>query len=209
MVINRQVAELWVRYTRGDEDALALLFQYFVNDLYAYGLKIIPVKSLVKDAIQDVFLHLMEKRRKLILPQNFKAYLFECLRNEILQSIRSIHRKQIFESKLINRTDIQEEPVDQKWMADETEWEVRFIIHSALSTLTDHQREALYLKYTEGCDYDQISSIMGISVASARTLIYRSVKQVKNHIAWMTKQNNVVSGNRLDILKSGIGISRN
>lgn len=208
-MINKQISELWARYTKGDDSALSSLFQFFVNDLYAYGLKIVPVESLVKDAIQDVFLHLMEKRKKLIIPINFKAYLFKCLRNEILQNIRSLHRKQILENKLFNKTDNLEEHAEQKWMANEAEWEVRYIIQSALSTLTDHQREALYLKFAEGCDYDQISSIMDISVASARTLIYRSVKQVKKHFAWITKQKNTVSGNVPDILKSGMDMCKN
>lgn len=208
-MINKQISELWVRYTRGDDTALSLLFQHFVNDMYAYGLKIVPVESLVKDAIQDVFLHLMEKRKKLIVPLNFKAYLFKCLRNEILQNIRSMHRKQLLENNLFRKTNNLEEHVEQKWMANEAEWEVRFIIQSALSTLTEHQKEALYLKYTEGCDYDQISSIMDISVASARTLIYRSVKQVRKHFAWIAKQKNTVSGSVMDILKSGIDVCKN
>lgn len=208
-MINRQIAELWVRFTKGDDDALSVLFRYFVNDMYAYGLKIVPVESLVKDAIQDVFLHLMEKRKKLILPTNFKAYLFKCLRNEILQNIRSLHRKQILENKLFNKQDNLEEHAEQRWTAVEEEWEVRFIIQSALSTLTDHQREALYLKYTEGCDYNQISSIMEISVPSARTLIYRSVKQVRKHIDWIIKQKRTIPGSVLHILKSGIDVCKN
>lgn len=208
-MINKQITELWIRYTKGDQKALSLIFQHFVNDLYAYGMKIFPVESLVKDAIQDVFLHLMEKRKKLILPTNFKAYLFKCLRNEILQNIRSLHRKQIIENNLIKKSDMQEEHVEQKWMANEAEWEVRFIIQSALNTLTDHQREALYLKYTEGCDYNQISSIMEISVPSARTLIYRSVKQVRKHIDWIIKQKRTIPGSVLHILKSGIDVCKN
>lgn len=208
-MINKQITELWIRYTKGDQNALSLIFQHFVNDLYAYGMKIFPVESLVKDAIQDVFLHLMEKRKKLILPQNFKAYLFKCLRNEILQNIRSLHRKQIIENRLIKKSDMQEEHVEQKWMANEAEWEVRFIIQSALNTLTDHQREALYLKYTEGCDYNQISSIMEISVPSARTLIYRSVKQVKKHIYWITQVKDTVSDHVLEILRTGMDVSKN
>ena len=116
-MINRQIAELWVRFTKGDDDALSVLFRYFVNDMYAYGLNIVPVESLVKDAIQDVFLHLMEKRKKLILPTNFKAYLFKCLRNEILQNIRSLHRKQILENKLFNKQDNLEEHAEQRWTA--------------------------------------------------------------------------------------------
>lgn len=208
-MINKQITELWIRYTKGDQNALSLIFQHFVNDLYAYGMKIFPVESLVKDAIQDVFLHLMEKSRKMILPQNFKAYLFKCLRNEILQNIRSLHRKQIIENRLIKKSDMQEEHVEQKWMANEAEWEVRFIIQSALNTLTDHQREALYLKYTEGCDYNQISSIMEISVPSARTLIYRSVKQVKKHIYWITQVKDTVSDHVLEILRTGMDVSKN
>ena len=56
------------------------------------------------------------------------------------------------------------------------------ILDRAIGSLSIRQHEILFLKYTEGLDYEAIAEVLGIDVASARTLIYRALKKIKAEI---------------------------
>jgi RNA polymerase sigma factor (sigma-70 family) len=50
-------------------------------------------------------------------------------------------------------------------------------IKQVMSKLTDHQRELIHLKYSEGFQNNEIAEMLNIDVASVRTLLYRSLKK--------------------------------
>ena len=41
-----------------------------------------------------------------------------------------------------------------------------------LDSLTDRQREAVYLRYTQGLSYEEIGKLMGIQPKAAQKLVY-------------------------------------
>jgi RNA polymerase sigma factor (sigma-70 family) len=103
--------------------------------------------------------------------------LFSALRHKI-------HKEQS-KKQLIYCDDI-ESPVDQpvsssedSLIASETEEENFRILNQVLNTLTDRQREALFLKFKYNLTYPEIAKILGITVESARTIIYRSLKELR------------------------------
>ena len=46
--------------------------------------------------------------------------------------------------------------------------------------LTDHQRKILRLRFAQEKTYQQIAGDLGLSVASARTLVYRTLKTIRD-----------------------------
>jgi len=56
-------------------------------------------------------------------------------------------------------------------------------IKQVMSKLTDHQRELIHLKYSEGFQNSEIAEMLNIDVASVRTLLYRSLKKVRKLLA--------------------------
>ena len=56
-------------------------------------------------------------------------------------------------------------------------------LSKALGSLSSRQREAIHLKFNSEMTYEEISEILDISVESARTLIYRSIKELRKNIS--------------------------
>ena len=48
-----------------------------------------------------------------------------------------------------------------------------------LDSLTDRQREAVYLRYTQGLSYEEIGKLMGIQPKAAQKLVYRAIEQMR------------------------------
>lgn len=62
------------------------------------------------------------------------------------------------------------------------------LFQKALLELTPRQKEAIYLKFTGGLDYKEVSAIMDMGLESCRNLIYRAVKSLKEAVQQGKKQ---------------------
>ena len=67
-------------------------------------------------------------------------------------------------------------------IAGETEAEDHKVLFDAVKKLSNRQREALSLKFEHDRPYSEIAEIMSISVESARTIIYRALKELRKCI---------------------------
>jgi RNA polymerase sigma factor (sigma-70 family) len=174
---------IWARFKDGDNDALSLLYSEFAHELYSYGLKVVNDEHLVKDCIQEVFIQLINKRKSLDVTSKLHVYLFKSLRNKIIEELRSKKRKQDI-INLIDGDDLLfERNAEQKIIDSEKDKSIKSRIDSLLAQLPSRQKEIIYLKYTEGLDYDDIAELLQIDKASARTLLYRTLKTIKEQLS--------------------------
>jgi RNA polymerase sigma factor (sigma-70 family) len=170
---------LWSKFKEGDIDALTMLYKEYTNELYSYGLKIINDEDLVKDCIQEVFIQLIDKRESLQITSRVHLYLFKSLRNKLFEESRSKHKRQdILRLQLV--VDEPYEPsTEQQLINSEEKKNNQVEIANAIHKLTERQQEVIFLKFTEGFDYDEIAELLNIDIASVRTLVYRSLKNIK------------------------------
>jgi RNA polymerase sigma factor (sigma-70 family) len=132
----------------------------------------------LEDAIHDVFLHLIERGHRPWERKDVKYYLLNCLKNRL----RSSRRREMtrgqgggagelpFEIK-VDGFEIIEEEEERRALAARVE--------SMLRALTARQREAIYLRYTQGLGLDEIAGLLGISLKATRKLLYRAIEQMR------------------------------
>jgi len=173
---------LWYRFKNGDNDALSLLYNQHIHQLFSYGMRIRGDDQLVKDCIQEVFVHLIDKKKKLTITEVTSAYLFKSLRNKLFEELRTKTLRSDNVKHISTNEIVFDESMEQITIKSEEEISRRRILEAALGSLSNYQREAIFLKYSQDFSYDKIAEILDIDVASARTLIYRSLKKVKEAI---------------------------
>lgn len=174
--------DLWLRFKSGDDDSLSELYKCNVHKLFSYGLKIHGDKCLVQDCIQEIFIHLLEKRKKLVFSDTTPIYLFKSLRNKLLEERRSKSRRIDIVHSISLLDSYSEISTEQSIVYSEEEQLRKGRMASALNILSDHQKEAIFLKYSQGFDYDKIAELLNIDISSARTLVYRSLKKMKDFL---------------------------
>ena len=76
-------SDTWQKFLDGDKDAFSELYSFYINDLFAYGLKIGFDEETCKDAIQDVFFKLYTSKAQLLHVQNIEFYLLQSLKNRL------------------------------------------------------------------------------------------------------------------------------
>jgi len=173
--------EIWAKFKNGDNEALSLIYAENSKKLYLYGLKLTANHSIIEDSIQDLFCDLVRNRRKLgdtnsiqfYLIKSFKRKLQRQLQKEKRYNLKDNDEEYVFEiTYSIEHDIILEEKSNQKVKS----------LHKALNVLTPRQKEAVYLKFTEGLEYEEISEMMDMSIESCRNLIYRAIKSLKDSL---------------------------
>ena len=171
---------LWMNFKNGENNSLSLLYKEYANELYSYGMKVSGDDDLVKDCIQEVFIQLIDKRKTILITPTIHTYLFKSLRNKLLEELRSTNRKQDIVTQLSAFETEYDKHAEQNIIEDEENRSIRKSILTAIEKLSNRQKEIIYLKYTKDFSYDQIAEMLQIDKASARTLLYRTLKNLKD-----------------------------
>lgn len=173
-------SQIWHDFKKGDEAAFNYIYRRFVNDLYNFGCNLTTRTNLVQDAIQNVFIDIRRRRERLTDVQDIKSYLFKALYRELIKRLEK-ERKFVLTGIEIedNGFDV-ELSSEEKIINYELGREKTERLEELLNSLTNQQKKALLLFYTEGFSYSQIADTLGFkSVKSARKLVYRALNSAK------------------------------
>ena len=151
------------------------------SPLTNYGLRSSPHLELIEDCIQDLFVELWRLHATLGQTDSVKNYLMGSLRRKI---VRRLQEKNKFDtSELQLELKASDEPNFLiSLIEDEEDSQQKLKLAKAMSQLSNRQREAIYLKYAEGMDYDQICEQMELQYQSVRNLVSTGINRLKEII---------------------------
>lgn len=154
--------DLWESLLTGDKDALYLLYTRFYQPLLFFGLKYKADAPFVKDAINQLFLYLWEKRDRLHVARNVRNYLYT--------SLRRLLAKQGLQEMYVPTDHLEEEgqPVvpsrEDTWIAEQELDQRSLLMAAAINKLPSRLRQLLLMKYYENLSYEEIASKTGLSL---------------------------------------------
>jgi RNA polymerase sigma factor (sigma-70 family) len=172
--------EIWENFKAGDKSALNYVYFQYFHSMFQYGIRFKDDPEFIKDCIQDVFLKLIQAGDKLSPTENIRFYLLRALKNAIFKQIEKNKRIELvefvplkFDAPFILEEELAEkENVSNKEVA----------LLNALKQLSDRQREIIYLRYECSMEYEQICDIMQLKSDSARKLLFRAIKSLREII---------------------------
>ncbi|RIV35707.1 sigma-70 family RNA polymerase sigma factor [Flagellimonas lutimaris] len=177
--------KLLERLHRGDMEALGCLYDMHVDHLMEFGLHYVTEVSWVEDQIHDLFLDLFRARHRALQIQNLKAYLSTSLKRRLFKRSKSkelLIEEDSFKRLLHNDSNHIETSSESKWIDAEQLEYLKQALKTAMDSLTNHQQNALHLRFVEKKSYGEIAERMEVSKASARTLLYRSLKILREKV---------------------------
>jgi RNA polymerase sigma factor (sigma-70 family) len=157
------------------------IYNLYVDELFTYGLYLGFEREIVMDAIQDVFCKLSADTSMLDNVSNMKFYLFKSLKNRLFDIYRSRKEHVPLENVDAGR----EIPfqinvnVEDLLIEEEEQQQIKREIEEMLGSLTDRQREIIYLRYVQEYDYDQIAQLLNISVHGCRKLVSKAMNSLR------------------------------
>ncbi len=172
-------ASLLARFLKGDDTAFALIYRKYANPLLSYGMGLGFDRETLKDAIHDVFCKLYANKSFLGNIKSLKSYLFKSLRNKLI----NIHKAQT------DRIDIDgneshftvKVTVLDELIRDEDRIQIQNGVEKYLNCLTSRQREAVYLRFIQDLDYEEIAVLLDMSPHGVRKLTSRAIIRIREH----------------------------
>ncbi len=182
---DEDITYLWESFLSGDDNSFSSIYELFIEQLISYGYKLCTDTDIVHDCIQEIFIDLFLKRKKInVNIKNLKAYLFVALRNALIKKIKANKR-----IKFIDHTDQQfvlnfeiEYSYQDQIIEEEASNELKETLKLAILKIPPKQKEIIYLKFEAEMNYTEISQIMDITVESARKLLYRALLSLRSEI---------------------------
>jgi RNA polymerase sigma factor (sigma-70 family) len=173
---------VWAEFRNSNRKALDYIFEKYVRLLYIYGGKISKDQGLVEDCIQDLFTELWNKRSVLGETDNIKFYLFKSLRRKIVRRLSVDQRllgDQLKEKEQIRDVEF---PIEFNIIQEQISNEREVMMKKALASLTERQREAIYLKFYEKLPYQQIAGVMDIDLKSAYNIVSKAIDSLRKAV---------------------------
>ena len=123
-----------------------------------------------KDVVSDIFEGLL-RGRTVLMPETEERYLLTSVRNQCLKRIR--HQ----ETRLRMETASAEQPSDAE---DEDEL-ITDIVEFVVSHLTAQEQRIFHLRFSKGCNYDEIAAAEGISRVAVWKHLSHALKAIRNY----------------------------
>ncbi|WPP51981.1 RNA polymerase sigma factor [Catalinimonas niigatensis] len=180
---NYKEQELWESFIRGNESAYDLLYQISFHSLYNYGMKLCSQHDLVKDSIHDLFIDLWKYRSNPSRIHAIKPYQYKALRNIILKAqaknLPSIAVEEAYHFSFDTST-------ETKLILQETQDGQRDKLQNALNSLTQKQREVIFLKFFDQLSYEDVANVLGISTKATYKLVARAIGFLRKKMMFIT-----------------------
>ena len=172
---------LWFRFLNGDNQVLSLIFLHHANALFDYGCRFTVDQDFVKDCIQEIFCTLIRTRKNLSETDNVRLYLLKSLKRRIIRDLKNAGNKP-------RSLDDQDYSFDLRFsenlddQLNELDEEKLHLIAEAMQSLTARQKEAIYLRFNRGLEYEEISFLLSLNYQSSRALIHRAIEKLREII---------------------------
>lgn len=172
---------IWESFRQGQSWAFRKLYMDMYESLYSYGLSILSSEPETRDLIQDLFIKLWNRRKRLPKARNIKAYLFVAFRTTILDFYRVKKNRTGDPNDLPARLQFTFS-VEEQLIKDETDADLARRISDAIGLLNEREKEIVYLRFFHDLEYKEIGKVMGIRYQSVRNLMHKALLALRKNL---------------------------
>ncbi|MET3114797.1 RNA polymerase sigma-70 factor (family 1) [Pedobacter sp. CG_S7] len=170
--------ELITRIINSDRKAFSLLYSHHLNNLYRYIYLFTKSRETSEEIVQNVFIKIWEHRENLKNINSFKAYIYRCAKNQLLDKIRrnQAETKMFFSIK--PDTEESEEKSDNNIIYSQ----YYQIVQDAIKLLPEKRKRIVELRTQEDLTLDEIAEKLSISKFVVKKQLYAGLHFVREYL---------------------------
>lgn len=173
---------LWAELKSGSQEAFEYVYQKNVQNLFDYGMHLHADSDLIKDAIQELFIHIWQRRNSLGDVKNIRNYLMVSFRRCVithLEAHKKWHIPMLENLRHSVEVDVSQE---SRMIANEVFVRQEQDLMTAIEKLPCRQKEIIYLLFFKKFSQKEIAQMMSINLASVYTLTSKAIKNLKKQL---------------------------
>jgi RNA polymerase sigma-70 factor (ECF subfamily) len=167
---------LMERVAEGDHAAFRQLVERHQNAVIGTVAKMLGNASESEDIAQQVFLRIWRNAKRYRPDAKFTTYLFTITRNLVFNETRRKSRKKEVSSdeREENSNLTVEASPDRQPDAEILQAELQQKVDEAIASLPEAQRMAVVLRRYEQLSYEEIATVLDLSVSAVKSLLFRA-----------------------------------
>ena len=182
---QKEIEGIVAKAQNGSIDDFHRLYSIYAKPVYNFIWRLVGSPSDAEDLTQETFLKVHSELKNLRDVKQFRYWLYRIARNEVYQKLRrSLRRSEVsidneeipyFEFLADNAHDLDPE---ERVLSHE----LNQVVQSSLMALKPKYRDVFILAVFEKMSYEDITKVVGRSLLSVKTDIYRARLAVKEAI---------------------------
>lgn len=165
------------QFLEGDDKAFEILYHKYIDQLLSYGQGLGFDEDCLKDAIHDLFCRLYTDKKLVRSIGNLKSYLFRALKNHLLNDLQKNAKNTSLEYS--ERDFAFKVTVLDTLIEEEDRLYIEQTLEKCLSCLTGRQKEAIYLRFIEEMEYEEIGIQLDMTPHAVRKLVSRALARIR------------------------------
>jgi RNA polymerase sigma-70 factor (ECF subfamily) len=179
--------ELLERIKQGEQEAFDAMFRRYYAPLVGVAQGMLRQRAVAEEIVQDVMFELWRRRKKLVIGESLRAYLFQSARNRALNHIRHERVERLAEPRAREESSRPATAINQL-----VESELDAAVREAVGALPPPCREVFELSRTSGLRYAEIARVLGISVKTVEARMGRALRGLRERLApWLPEGSEV------------------
>lgn len=155
--------------------AFEQVYLTYVTGLLAYAAQRLSSLEEARDVVQDVFLNLYERRRKVCITGSLKAYLFSALKYKIIDHIRKNAHKKYYADMLQTLSKEEEATIFNELVYND----LNAIVEKEIQKLPARIKEIFLLSRRKHLSIAEIADSMNISEQTVKNQLTTAVKRLR------------------------------
>ena len=143
--------------------------EQFADRIFRFALSSLRNEDLAKDVVQETFARIWEHVDTVEF-ERAKSYLFTAAHHIMIDEIRRCQK-----TEPLDESNVQE-------CVGNSYNDLQEVLHNALSTLPEVQRNVILLRDYEGYSYQEIGKITGLSESQVKVYIFRGRTALKKQL---------------------------
>lgn len=166
---DQKLTELFVSIRNGDADAFAQFYDAYKKPVYTVLCRIVNSREMAEDLTQDLFVKIFTDPPDPTVKKP-RAYVFQMARNLALNALRS--------QRYSDRVDVEVCP-----LTEDSKIDFRMDLDTAISRLSDSQRQVLILHLNAELTFREISAIMELSLPATYRIYKSALKTLQKNLS--------------------------
>lgn len=159
----------------GDENAFTKLFHHYRDQVYNVALKLTRSATIAEEIVEDVFLKIWLKRSSLNEIENFRAYLFAIMRNDVYRAMKAAAKNYTL-PLIVEMGEGAVNNAEEYIMGKE----YNLILQKAVDRLPGQQKQVYKLMKEENLKREAVAEILNLKPETIKFHLAQAMKNIRS-----------------------------
>jgi len=158
---------LVIRCQQGEKEAFGLLVELWQKPLLTFALRYLEQETEALDVVQETWISVIQRLKKLQNPSLFVSWLFRILTNKCIDRIRKKQR----EERLVKNANQKSETSK---ISNDSDY-----LDQAIRKLPDEHKILIIMRFGQGLQVGQIAALLNIAEGTVKSRMHRALARLR------------------------------